>query len=65
MHCKFPGFLADPQVVFDALWDRRTTTRVAGRELPCCDVLGNALIMALHVLRTPNWTGGQTDLGSW
>ncbi|MGH3331093.1 MAG: nucleotidyltransferase family protein, partial [Nocardioidaceae bacterium] len=38
VHDRFPGFLADPQDVFEALWARRTTANVAGLEVPCCDV---------------------------
>ncbi|WP_370290692.1 nucleotidyltransferase family protein [Nocardioides sp.] len=53
LHHRFPGFLADPSVVFEALWAERATIRVAE-----CDVLasgrdGSTLIAALHALREP------------
>ena len=51
VHRLFPGFLADPQLVFDALWRSRTTVEIAGRELPTCDRPGSAAVAALHYLR--------------
>ncbi|MGH3330379.1 MAG: nucleotidyltransferase family protein [Nocardioidaceae bacterium] len=62
VHHRFPGFLAGPQVVFEALWARRTTANVAGREVPCCDVLGSAAILALHALRDPSRPHLQSEL---
>lgn len=53
VHDRFPGFLADIQDVFDLLWDRRTTVRLAGVDLPAPDRVGHAAIAALHHLRDP------------
>ena len=51
VHDRFPGFLAEPSEVFEALWERRTTERVAHRAVPCPDVVAHGLIAALHWLR--------------
>jgi hypothetical protein len=51
VHGRFPGFLADPPVVFEELWRRRTSVDLAHRELPCPDVVSHAAITALHLLR--------------
>lgn len=62
VHDRFPGFFAKPQVVFEALWARRTTATIAGRDVPCPDVLGNASIAALHALRDPSYERSRRDL---
>jgi hypothetical protein len=62
VHDRFPGFLADPQVVFEALWSLRTTATIAGHEVPCPDLLGHAAIVALHALRDPLFERSQQDL---
>jgi len=54
VHYNFPGFLADPAAVFDALWDRRTTVDVAGRPVPTPDLLGQSLVVGLHAVRDPH-----------
>jgi len=51
LHDRFPGFFADPQHVFERLWERRATVTVAAREVPCPDPAGQALVLALHALR--------------
>ena len=38
VHNRFPGFLADPSDVFEALWERRTTVRIAHQDIPCPSV---------------------------
>ena len=53
LHDRFPGFFADPQLVFERLWEGRTTVTIAAREIPCPDPAGQALVMALHALRDP------------
>ncbi len=53
VHDRFPGFLADESVVFEALWRRRTTAVVAGRDVLCTDLVGSVLVAALHLLRHP------------
>src|SRR5512139_1177657 len=62
VHDRFPGFFADPQEVFEQLWARHTTATIAGREVPCPDVLGNAAIAALHALRDPTYERSRRDL---
>lgn len=56
VHSCFPGFLADPDVVFEALWARRVRIDLAHQSCDAPDRLGSALILALHCLR-----GGSTD----
>ena len=51
VHDRFPGFLAEPAEVFEALWERRTTVEVAHREVPCPDEVAHATVAALHWLR--------------
>lgn len=55
VHDRFPGFFADPQDVFEELWTRRTSSTIAGRDVPCPDLLGGAAIVALHALREPSY----------
>lgn len=62
LHDRFPGFFADRQAVFEALWERRTTIPVAARELACPDVLGQALILALHSIRDSHDRAKHRDL---
>ncbi len=62
LHDRFPGFLADPQQVFEVFWARRVDPTFAGREIPCCDVLAHATIAALHALRDPDLERNQADL---
>lgn len=62
LHDRFPGFFTDPQAVFEALWARRTTVRVAGRDVPAPDRAGHALVLALHSLRDPHESWRQVDL---
>jgi glycosyltransferase involved in cell wall biosynthesis len=54
LHDRFPGFFADPQTVFERLWERRQTVRVASRDLLCPDPAGQVLVLALHALRDPH-----------
>lgn len=54
LHDRFPGFFADPQDVFERLWERRQSVEVAAREIPCPDPAGQALVLALHALRDPH-----------
>lgn len=54
VHDRFPGFFADPQTVFEALWARRTPATVAAQGLPAPDAAGHTLILALHALRDPH-----------
>jgi hypothetical protein len=55
VHHYFPGFLADPAQVFDALWQRRASVVLAGVPVPAADPVAQAAIVALHLLRdTPS-----------
>lgn len=54
LHHRFPGFLADPQHVFDVLHARRSQVRIAGVLVDSTDVVGSAAVAALHLLRDPN-----------
>ena len=53
VHRYFPGFLADPQTVFDALWERHTTAAIAHVLVKAPDPVGHAALAALHYLRSP------------
>jgi hypothetical protein len=58
LHHYFPGFLAPPGEVFDALWERHVEVFLAGRPVPACDPVGMSAIVALHLLRDdPEGTG--------
>ncbi len=50
-HHYFPGFLAPPDAVFEALWCRRTTVELAGAPVLTPDRVAHAAIAALHLLR--------------
>lgn len=54
VHRFFPGCLAPPQQVFDELWVRRSSVRLGGRDVPCPDVAGSAVVAGLHGLRAPD-----------
>jgi glycosyltransferase involved in cell wall biosynthesis len=62
LHDHFPGFFADHQDVFERLWERRTRVEIAGREVAAPDLLGHALVLALHCLRDPHDAAKQADL---
>ncbi len=62
LHDRFPGFFAEPQDVFDRLWERRGSVEVAGRQVPCPDRAGQALVLALHALRDPHDVGKEDEL---
>lgn len=52
VHHRFPGFLADPQLVFDTLWDRAGAISVAGGQfIAAPDRSGSLLVESLHLLR--------------
>jgi len=52
-HGNFPGLLTEPQAAFDALWERRTSTSVAGIPVTTCDELGHAIILLANAARAP------------
>jgi hypothetical protein len=51
LHDRFPGFLADPDDVFEALWAERVAMPVAGRTVAATGQFGSALVMVLHAQR--------------
>lgn len=51
VHSFYPGFLADPAVVFDALWARRTRMAFAHHHCVVPDRVSSILILALHSVR--------------
>lgn len=51
VHEFYPGFLADPVEVFEALWARREQRELAHRACDVPDRAGGVLILALHSLR--------------
>ncbi|HNI70770.1 MAG TPA: nucleotidyltransferase family protein, partial [Marmoricola sp.] len=72
VHRLFPGFLADPQQVFEVLWQRRQRHPIAHQEVWGPDPAGAALVQALHHLRAPDHAGHKwefeqlvTEVSSW
>lgn len=53
VHRDFPGFLADPEGVFDELWERRVAIDIAGIMVDALDREASILVGALHALRNP------------
>lgn len=51
VHERFPGFFADPGVVFDELWDRRVTLYVGAVGIMIPSLVSSMMIGALHALR--------------
>lgn len=65
VHSYFPGFLADPGVVFDQLWARRTSMWFAGQMVSVPDRLSGILVTALHALRDgPSSSRSADDLAA-
>lgn len=65
LHRFFPGFLADPEVVFDELWARRQVLAVAHSECDIPDEPTSALIMALNEGRARGKDKTHTVSRSW
>lgn len=53
VHWMFPGFFADPLVVFDVLWATRVDVAVAHIPVTAPSKAGSAVVMALHAARDP------------
>ncbi|RYU13678.1 nucleotidyltransferase family protein [Nocardioides iriomotensis] len=51
LHDRFPGFLADAELVFNELWRRRSSVRIGAQPVRCPDVVSHAVVAALHWLR--------------
>jgi hypothetical protein len=62
LHVEFPGLLAPPDRVFELLWARHDTARLAAQDLPCLDRTAQALILAVNALRDPLATDKQDEL---
>ncbi len=62
VHDRFPGFLADPRTVFEALWQHRSTAVMAGRDVPCLTPVAHSVVAALHWLRDPDLVAHQAEL---
>lgn len=64
IHDRFPGFLAKPQKVFDALWhNHRDELTLAGTTVSCTSRVASTAVLALHLLRTPGrQTGALAEL---
>lgn len=62
VHHRFPGFFAEPEVVFDALWEERATIRVAECSVAAAGRDGSTLIAALHALRDPERAQSANEL---
>jgi hypothetical protein len=62
VHFTFPGFFAEPGLVFAALWEQRSSQVVAGRPVTTPDVLGQSLVVGLHALRDPHRPKSRADL---
>jgi len=52
VHSFFPGFLADPTDVFEALWRHRFPLTLAHRECLTLDKIAGVLVLGLHSLRS-------------
>lgn len=52
VHRRFPGFLADPALTFEALWRSRESSEAAGVTCQIPNLPGAILIAALHSIRT-------------
>lgn len=57
IHTYFPGFEAPAGEVFELLWEHRTPMPIAGHEVSIPDKPSGAVILALHLLRSP-WLPG-------
>ncbi|MFE5407284.1 nucleotidyltransferase family protein [Microbacterium sp. NPDC056569] len=51
VHSFYPGFLAGPTLVFEALWRHRFPLSLAHRDCLALDKTAGALVLALHSLR--------------
>nr|WP_281358883.1 PqqD family peptide modification chaperone [Flexivirga aerilata] len=54
VHVRFPGFFADPDTVFEALWRDRECHQVAAVDLDAPSRLAQWLVLLLHGLRSPD-----------
>jgi len=62
LHWYFPGLHAGPEEAFEHLWGHRSEIELAGRQVSCLDLVGNAVIAALHCERHPTAEGRRREL---
>ena len=62
VHHRFPGFYADPGVVFDVLWSRRSAVELAAQSVDCTDVMGSAMVHGLHLMRGRDLALTESDI---
>ncbi|HEX4735770.1 MAG TPA: nucleotidyltransferase family protein [Thermoleophilaceae bacterium] len=63
VHRWLPGAQAPPETAWDALWGRRTSIELAGREIPVLARQGQALHLALHAAQHgPDFVKGLVEL---
>jgi len=53
LHWQYPGFYADAQLVFEILWQGRTSLAIAGQPIQVPSIAGNACVLAVHAMRNP------------
>ncbi|MBO0982886.1 nucleotidyltransferase family protein [Rathayibacter sp. SD072] len=53
VHDRYPGFFADPERVFDVLWEARESVEIAHRGVTVPSPMAGAIIVALHALKDP------------
>jgi hypothetical protein len=51
VHWMFPGFFADAEIAFEALWMSRSTVSIANARVFAPSRPGTAVVMALHAVR--------------
>lgn len=51
VHHSYPGLETGPREAFEALWERRRTTTLGGRNVLGLDLTATVLVQALHALR--------------
>ena len=62
VHSRFPGFLAQPTAVFEALWARRELATLANVQVYGPDYPAQCLVILLHGLRSPSLPKNQSEL---
>ncbi len=65
VHWFFPGFLADPSVVFDELWSRSTRMPVAHNMCPVPDIASSAMILLLNRVRNGGSSSPTPKVEDW
>lgn len=62
VHHRFLGFLASEEQVFEEVWRRHRSVRIAGTAVYCSDPIANSAMLALHCLREMHVTRNQSEL---